>query len=254
MRKYQGPLGRFSYSEDQFCLSKDVDGNPFLEYIGTEMDGSKIVIPEGIRDATGMFQDKMITSQPKIPDSVQTADCMFAGCENLVAAGELPNGLTSADYMYACCPSLEKTGILPETLLSAQGMFDGCTALREVSPIPNGIKDIRYMFWDCPSADQVELPEGIRPEDVYGLTAEMEQDDLSDLSDTITIKDDMPYLVRMFGQAEAEAQAQHKKFQPSNVVPQERKMSRQERDNLLLTLNIEGLEQMPDYDMDLTVE
>ena len=42
-------FGKFDYDPSQFSLVKDKDSNEeFLRYIGTETDGEKIKIPEGV--------------------------------------------------------------------------------------------------------------------------------------------------------------------------------------------------------------
>lgn len=167
--RYKGALGAFTYDPLVFRLDMDIDGKEYLAYTGKERDGSRIRIPDGIRDATGMFQDRDITSQPRIPDSVVVADCMFAGCDSLKRGGPLPKGLARADYMYACCPSLETVAPLPEGLQSAQGMFDGCKNLAQAPETPKGLVNRAYFLQGCEKLGQPDY------------VMEQGMDDLSDV-------------------------------------------------------------------------
>ena len=164
--QYKGALGAFSYDPAAFQLDVDADGKEYLAYIGKERNGRRISIPDGIRDATGMFQDRDITSQPRIPDSVVVADCMFAGCDGLKAAGPLPDGLVKADYMYACCPSLATVGKLPDSLQSAQGMFDGCRNLETMPVAPKGLVNKAYFIQGCEKLGQAAYSMEAVPDDL----------------------------------------------------------------------------------------
>ena len=167
--RYQGALGAFTYDPSLFRLDRDLDGKEYLAYAGKETDGSRIRIPDGIRDATGMFPDADNTSQPAIPDSVTVADCMFAGCDGLRKGGPLPKGLVKADYMYACCPSLQSVEPLPEGLQSAQGMFDGCRSLEKEPALPQGVANRAYFLQGCTKLGKPDY------------VAEQNVDDLSDV-------------------------------------------------------------------------
>ncbi len=65
MQHYEGEFGIFDYDDTEFkvvsgdealdYVCEDIGKDSILYYIGKETDGSKIKIPEGIKDCSGMF-------------------------------------------------------------------------------------------------------------------------------------------------------------------------------------------------------
>lgn len=89
---YDGPLGIFDYDNKEFMVINGDDSyslygghlpsGEYLIYIGTEIDGSKIVIPDGVLDVSYMFCEEELTPNrgkmeipPRIPDSVIKVPC-----------------------------------------------------------------------------------------------------------------------------------------------------------------------------------
>ncbi len=109
-------IGIFDYSDD-FELFKENRGIR-LYYIGSESDGSKITIPDGIKCCEGMFARCNLTEPPVIPESVE--DCR---------------------YMFYRCSSLKRVPKIPKNVGAVYGMFEGCTSLEDIPKLHAGIWD-----------------------------------------------------------------------------------------------------------------
>ena len=149
IQHYDGFLGTFDYDDTQFELrdanveghgglyrtvslrglsgafyAEDLlDGLPYdkcddftvkyLHYIGSETDGSKIKIPDGIKSCLGMFAGTDIESVPAIPDSVVYITDMYLGCKNLKQIAALHNRFKDEPYhcvshgAYSQCNNIE---------------------------------------------------------------------------------------------------------------------------------------------------
>ena len=70
-------LGEFYYNPDEFKICH----SDYLKYVGSETDGSKIKIPQGIKSCNSMFD----------------------GCENLITAPSIPEGVKNCNHMFFCC-------------------------------------------------------------------------------------------------------------------------------------------------------
>ena len=93
---YPNNAGNFNYDDTQFTVA--TDGH--LYYIGNEVLGEKINIPDGITDCTRMFSETAIQTPPRIPRSVIKIDEMFRGCKSLTRYPEVPSTVTSkVDFM-----------------------------------------------------------------------------------------------------------------------------------------------------------
>lgn len=158
---YDGVLGTFSYDPREFQLQvmdvkEDEFGNPatsfpVLKYIGEEMDGSKIQIPEGLQDASFMFEgNQNLKSLPKLPSSVESAFCMCKDCSNLTQAATFmfPRKLKEAQFMFANCGKLE-TGPAVVNVKDATGMFANCPELLTTPKIALGLEYADCMFENC---------------------------------------------------------------------------------------------------------
>ena len=145
----------YTYDDEIFTI-KTIQGRSRLVYIGTETDGAKIKIPDGITDISFMFSRTAVKSVPKIPASVIYAECafykctqlktaqvhapglkyaqrMFFGCRSLIWASmkDTPN-IIDADSAFGRCDSLEEFKAWPKMLENGQSMFAGCTRLSEL--------------------------------------------------------------------------------------------------------------------------
>ena len=159
-------LGTFDYDPDMFCYGyKEVaekDGSvgqlPVLEYIGDsngqwgwDFLGTRAAdfdLPDGIKSCDYMFaNNETIEYAPRMPDSVETAHCMYANAKNLdghtraAKDGEnvLTNGggsvhlsenLKDMSGMYKGCENMESDfGTLPESVVNITEAWEGCEGM-----------------------------------------------------------------------------------------------------------------------------
>ena len=169
---YNGALGEFDYDPTQFAIvdvhvptsNDDVNGvNKIhvLRYIGTETDGNKIQIPDGIKDASMMFMHSNIKSTPKIPNSVESTYAMFAECKDLKTVnGRIPPSVKDGPFMFANCSNLEKgPSVIPGTMHDINYIFTGCSELKNTPRLGNGIQYAECAFADCKSlTDAPKVP------------------------------------------------------------------------------------------------
>jgi len=183
---YNGPLGKFDYDDTQFSVIDYYDEDR-LRYIGSEVDGSKITIPDGIVNCANMFENNStlqvapaipesaeccqamfsncgaLTTPPVIPDDVRDCEAMFLDCRSLKAAPEIPEGVVRIKTMFKGCTSLKEAPVLPSKARDCSDMFHGCTSLEEPPVLPNTVKYCNYMFCGCKSLKYVPaVPVGAR--------------------------------------------------------------------------------------------
>ena len=161
MIEYDGELGSFAYdpneyefqSVEHFTDTGESVSMSYLHYIGDEVDGSKIRIPDGLRDASFLFAETDIESVPQIPDSVNYAAAMCTGCDGLtdVSATKFPAGMTDASMFFCDCENLTKGCDVPGTVRNASSMYLGCSAMENCPNIEDGVKDCSHMFGSCTS-------------------------------------------------------------------------------------------------------
>lgn len=100
---YDSGIVKFEYDEKEFKLREDGS----LTYIGTECDGSRIKIPEGVVDCTEMFfGNKLLRFPPVIPEGVRYCTRMFAG-SGIVRKAVLPSSVIEQDGIYDMCSCME---------------------------------------------------------------------------------------------------------------------------------------------------
>lgn len=105
---YNGKFGSFSYNPDEFEILSD-----YVRYIGTETDGSKIKIPDGITKTDYMFaNNQSLVTPPVIPESVKTCQCMFVGCSSLKQPPVIPDTISwgVSDMFAGCSRSVKLKG------------------------------------------------------------------------------------------------------------------------------------------------
>lgn len=162
---YEGTLGKFEFNPNEFelqCVHAPADayGNPattypILKYIGDEVDGNRIKIPEGLTDMTCMFEGNAnLQTMPEIPDTVEDGCCAFKDCTNLVAAR--PFSLTSkmkrASFMFSGCENMEHgPSMLPPRMKDATGMFVDCRSMTNTPVIVPGMECMDSTFANCES-------------------------------------------------------------------------------------------------------
>lgn len=166
---YEGRLGKFTYNTANFELRyrySETGVFEILVYRGEEMDGSKIVIPDGIKDISYMFENALISLPPVIPESVEIMDYTFKDCHLLIAGAGLPVNLKRCGFLYKNCRSLQCGSNMPDTVVSAPYMYDGCTMLSNVGHISLGLKYASGMFRNCKNLrDMPDLPSTLERDD-----------------------------------------------------------------------------------------
>lgn len=166
---YKGALGEFDYDPTQFELATISVGDPsdengvtaqmpFLHYIGKQnwslakkMGYSTVKIPDGLKIGDYMFAGNAdIENVPELPDSLESAHCMFLNCKNLVSAsreekiGESWNNHMNENTKWS----------MPTKLKDASGMFYGCSALREsFTEAGDSLEDARWMYGNTPNME-----------------------------------------------------------------------------------------------------
>ena len=151
-KDYNGALGKFRYNSGEFVLSfvpTPTGMKEYLRYIGRDMTGKSIVIPDGIFDISYMFRDSMLVSPPMIPRMVTVMDGCFQNCRRLERGAVLPPGLKKANRLYSGCVRLESVPGIPPSVEYAAYMFEGCRSLVYAPKIPAGLKDASGMFKNC---------------------------------------------------------------------------------------------------------
>ena len=168
MMHHSSTLGNFVYDPSEFEVQrvevpKQVDNNGLAEdmkhdgymyvlrYIGTETDGSKIHVPEGLKDMSLTFNGTNIKSAPKIPSSVEFMYGAFASCHQLETADILiPPSVKSGEFAVADCVNLKKgPSVIPGTIDNANYMFANCASLENTPKIGRGVKQGERMFMGC---------------------------------------------------------------------------------------------------------
>lgn len=164
MVHYQGVLGKFAYDPSEFQLQvvrvdADEFGNPptsfpILKYIGKEVDGANIHVPEGLVDGSFMFEGNHdLTSQPKLPSSLESGFGMFKDCKNMqLASSVLPSKLQDGAFMYAGCTNLLRGPmVLPKSLKDSTAMFANDVNLSNTPKMVSGLEYADSMFVNCES-------------------------------------------------------------------------------------------------------
>ena len=162
---YDGKLGKFTFNPNEFELRSvtvpaDSYGNPptsypILKYVGDEVDGDKIQIPDGVKDISCMFSgNRSLQSLPKIPYGVENAFGAFRDCSALEATSPfaLPITLKSAPFMFANCGSMVAgPAVIPPSVKDGSGMFLNCRNMKNTPKILPGIECMDSMFANCES-------------------------------------------------------------------------------------------------------
>src|SRR5574344_17835 len=158
-KHYSGNLGDFDYDDTQYALA-DASGSHF-KYIGSETDGSRIQIPQGMINCTSLFAHSRIKSQPEIPDSVKCTDAMFLGCDDMTAAGTIPDGVIDAGSMYSYS-GIKQAPAIPDSVRNADFMFDGCSDLGSIQNFPKNAVSLKAFCAGCTGLESVPaLPQGV---------------------------------------------------------------------------------------------
>lgn len=185
MVAYDGVLGKFEYDPSEFQLQvvhvdPDEFGNsatsyPILKYIGNEVEGKNIKIPDGLEDASFMFENNTdLQTMPKLPSSLRVSFGMFKDCSNLESAHSmsLPSGLSDAQFMFSGCGNMTAgPAVIPGNVKDATGMFANCKNLGNTPIIMSGVECCDSMFANCESLrKKPKLPQSVKYADyaTYG--------------------------------------------------------------------------------------
>ena len=161
IKKYKGKLGKFSYDDADFKISKlyGTHGVDYICYIGNETDGSKIKIPKGIKSCYHMFAYNSLETPPEIPEGVKDCSLMFVDCKNLKIAPAIPEGVKNCNGMFWNCYSLETAPAIPEGVEDCRSMFWNCINLKILPEVPETVKNKGDMFTGCKKAFETLLHE-----------------------------------------------------------------------------------------------
>ena len=154
----------FAYDDTEFQNM----GNGRLKYIGTETDGTKIKVPDGLEDGSEMFEQTGLTSSAQLPESLRIMNNMYRGCADLKDPGTIPYGVTSMDGAYAYTGIIE-TPELPDTVTHANFAFDHCADLKRCKNFPANLKEADCMFSGNASLEELppELPDTLTDMDGF---------------------------------------------------------------------------------------
>lgn len=171
IKHYEGEIGKFDYDDEEFSIGiieSDDGERPFLYYIGSEVDGRKIKIPDGILSCDNMFSDdeSLLIIAPEIPEGVISCEWMFQDCTDLIQAPKIPKTVKNCCGMFEGCKSLEMPPEIPEGVVDCYGMFEDCRNLKVAPEIPNSVKYCSKMFTLCESLKIApKIPNGVEKYD-----------------------------------------------------------------------------------------
>ena len=152
IQKYTGPIGHFQYDDAMYKINEE----GYLKYVGYEIDGHKINVPDGLVDGTGLFENVGLTSGANLPDSLKIMDRMYFGCSDMIEPGRVPEGVESINSGYAYT-AIQETPALPDSIKKANFAFDHCTDLEKCRNFPKELEEADCMF--AGDVNLVELPE-----------------------------------------------------------------------------------------------
>lgn len=153
---YKGALGEFNYNSEEFCVLyvepiepcffSNVYDEPghggaleCLHYIGWEKDGSKVTIPNGIKNCRYMFAGSDLVTPPVIPDGVIDCTGMFAYSAALSATPVIPDSVEMCSEMFAYCMSLTAGASIPANAKYCCRMYENCLYLTSASIVPDDV-------------------------------------------------------------------------------------------------------------------
>lgn len=170
MKKYEGSLGKFEYDETMFEISHTEDKTEFLKYIGSEIDGKKIKIPNGVTKLDHTFEGTAIKTSPDMPDSVISADYECYNCADLELSGKLSKNLKSIENAWGECHALKRAPYLSDSIEKADFAFDGCENMTELYNLPRSLKHADGMCANCKSLTAIpDFPENLESADSFAL-------------------------------------------------------------------------------------
>lgn len=148
----------FEYDDEQFQHV----GDGRLKYIGTETDGSKIQVPEGLVDGTALFEDTKIKSGAQLPNSLRKMTNMYRGCIDMTDPGVIPDAVTDIDGAYSYT-GIKDAPYMPDSVETSNFAFDHCEDLERCQNFSKNMKHAVCMFSGDKSLKELpeELPDAL---------------------------------------------------------------------------------------------
>ena len=148
---YEGELGSFDYDPSQWAVGyktvyDSIGGEsvtseiPVLRYIGSETDGDRIAIPEGVLSLDYTFEGTDVTSVPEIPDGVESLHAAFRNCTSLTGLSNSESG-SQRNVLEAVGNAL--------TGGAGDGVGFTWTGEKGAAQLPSSVKDLSYCFENC---------------------------------------------------------------------------------------------------------
>ncbi len=138
---YRGKPVQFAYDDTEYSINE----NGQLHYIGTETDGTKIRVPDGVVDGTGMYSQTNLTSGVQMNDTLEVMDDFYLGCNQMVEPGEIRNGVTSIKGAYANT-GIKTTPFMPDSVEHADFAFNECPSLESCNNFSENLVSANCMF------------------------------------------------------------------------------------------------------------
>ena len=158
MIHYEGELGVFDYDDKEFEITdyyNEAYQGQHLHYIGHEPDGSRIKIPDGIKNGYLLFGGcESLKEAPAIPKGIESCSCMFFDCTSLEKPPIIPESVSDCSYMFFNCTSLKLPPVIPEGVKDCDIMFDQCISLEKPPEIPENVGNCDWMFRGCESLEK----------------------------------------------------------------------------------------------------
>ncbi len=150
-------LGTFKYDPTQFEVVLG-QRRIYLHYIGSEIDGSCIKIPIGLKSAYRLFCGCGIVYPPQIPYGVTDCSSAFRDCRELKEPPKFPSSVVCLNHALDGCVSLRKPPLIAGTILYFDGIFKGCVALELPAVLPLDGKPEEYedsIYEGCTTLERV---------------------------------------------------------------------------------------------------
>lgn len=108
-------------------------------------------------------------------NSLNYANYLFAGCDNLIRVRKMPSYIGSTNAMFSGAISLASVNNMPETIrYDASSMFAGCDMLTTLPNMPISLPNASRMFADCISLQTLpNMPDDLQYTDsmFYGCSS-----------------------------------------------------------------------------------
>ena len=146
---YSGVLGDFDYDPNNWAVGyktvyDSIGGEsvtteiPILRYIGTETNGNKIHIPEGVTNLDYTFEGTDVRTVPVLPEGVESMHATFKDCDELQSLSENAAG-DKQGFWSQIAPWNWNDG----------AQWEGWGGSEGAARLPSSVRDISYCFDSC---------------------------------------------------------------------------------------------------------